>query len=152
MVKAFILTEKTFLRTSKLRVWLYSLVQCLIIKFLMMDRDRHYVQAGNTKGELITVPLTSCLTGLDQSVLQIKTQNVSCHTTDSNPVKQEVNSTVILPLSIPWLRNQKQHCQVTLFLQYPVGYNTATYLEQQLKILPTSSPPLSHSTSWTTWS
>ncbi len=50
-------------------------------------------QPGNTKG----VPLTSCLTGLDQSVLQIKTKNVSCHTADSKPIKQEVNGTVILP-------------------------------------------------------
>jgi hypothetical protein len=32
------------------------------------------------------------LTGLDQSVLQIKTKNVSCHTANSKPVKQEVNS------------------------------------------------------------
>ncbi len=45
----------------------------------------------------ITVLLTSCLTGLDQSVLQIKTKIVSCHTADSKPDKQEVNSTVILP-------------------------------------------------------
>jgi hypothetical protein len=29
-------------------------------------------QPGNTKGGSITVPLTSCLTGLDKSVLQIK--------------------------------------------------------------------------------
>jgi hypothetical protein len=53
--------------------------------------------AGNTKGLSITVPLTSSLTGLDQSVLQIKTKVVSCHTADSKPVKQEVNGTVILP-------------------------------------------------------
>jgi hypothetical protein len=35
--------------------------------------------------------------------LQIKTKIVSCHTTDSKPVKQEVNGTVILPspFSIP---------------------------------------------------
>jgi hypothetical protein len=52
---------------------------------------------GNTKGGSITVPLTSCLTGLDWSVLQIKTKIVSCHTADSKPVKQEVNGTVILP-------------------------------------------------------
>ncbi len=51
----------------------------------------------NTKGGSITVPLTSCLTGLDQSVLQIKTTIVSYHTADSKPVKQEVNGTVILP-------------------------------------------------------
>jgi len=29
--------------------------------------------------------------------LQIKTKNVSCHTADSQPVKQEANGTVILP-------------------------------------------------------
>jgi hypothetical protein len=53
--------------------------------------------AGNTKGGSITVPLTSCLTGLDQSVLQIKTKIVNCHTADSKPVKQKVNSIVISP-------------------------------------------------------
>jgi hypothetical protein len=37
------------------------------------------------------------MTGLDWSVLQIKTKIVSCHTAGSKPVKQEVNSTVILP-------------------------------------------------------
>jgi hypothetical protein len=52
---------------------------------------------GNTKGGSITVPLTSCLTGLDYSVLQLKIKIVSCHTADSKPVKQEVNCTVILP-------------------------------------------------------
>ncbi len=55
---------------------------------------------GNTKGGRFTVPLTSCLTGLDLSVLQIKTKIVSCHTADSKPVKQEVNGTVILPLLV----------------------------------------------------
>ncbi len=60
--------------------------------------------AGNTKtkGGIIAVLLTSCLTGLDQSVFQIKTKIVSCHTADSKPVKQGVNGTVILPpFSIP---------------------------------------------------
>ncbi len=55
------------------------------------------IKAGNTKRESITVPLTSCLTCLDKSVLQMKTKIVSCHTADSKPVKQDVNSTVILP-------------------------------------------------------
>jgi hypothetical protein len=55
------------------------------------------VSAGNTNGGSITVQLTSCLTGLDWSVLQIKTKIVSSHTADSKPVKQEVNGTVILP-------------------------------------------------------
>ncbi len=58
---------------------------------------------GNTKGGSITVPLTSSLTGLDLSVLQIRTKIVSSHTANSEPVKQEVNGTVILPpFSIPW--------------------------------------------------
>ncbi len=54
---------------------------------------------GNTKRGSISVPFTSCLTGLvlDYSVLQIRTKNFSCHTADSKPVKQEVNGTVILP-------------------------------------------------------
>ena len=60
-----------------------------------------------TKGGSITVILT-CSTGLDKSVLQLKTKNGSCHTANSKPVKQEVNGTVILPslvfpdLSIYW--------------------------------------------------
>jgi hypothetical protein len=53
--------------------------------------------AGNTKGGSITVPLTSCLTGLEWSVLQIKTKIVDFHTTDYKLAKQEVDGTVILP-------------------------------------------------------
>ncbi len=47
------------------------------------------VKPENTKGGSITVLLTSCLTGLHLSVLQIKTKINSCHTADSKPVKQE---------------------------------------------------------------
>jgi hypothetical protein len=54
-------------------------------------------EPGYTKGGSITVLLTSCLTGLDQSVLKIKTKIVSSHAPDSKPVKQEVNCTVIFP-------------------------------------------------------
>jgi hypothetical protein len=70
-----------------------------------MQRDR----AGNTKGGSITVPLTCCLT--DIFVLQIKTKTVSCHKADSKPVKQEVNSTVIInpPLVFP---GQSQECEM----------------------------------------
>ncbi len=57
----------------------------------------HPSQAGNTKWGSITVPLTSCLTGLDKSVLQKKKKIVTCHTADSEPVKPEVNGTVTLP-------------------------------------------------------
>ncbi len=57
------------------------------------------VYSGNTKGGSITVLLTSCLTGLDWSVLKIKIKIkiVSNHTANSKLVKQEVNGTVILP-------------------------------------------------------
>ncbi len=54
-------------------------------------------KSGNTKEGSITVLLTSCLTDLDKSVFQIKTKIVSFCTADSKPVKQEANSTVILP-------------------------------------------------------
>ncbi len=44
------------------------------------------------------------LFGLDWSVLQIKSKIVSRHTADSKPVKQEINSKVILPpLVLPGL-------------------------------------------------
>jgi hypothetical protein len=71
------------------------------------DRDLEYwdfrLVSGNlcqgiiTKAGSTVVPLTSCLTGLDQSVLQIKTKIVSCHRADSKLIKQEVDGTVILP-------------------------------------------------------
>jgi hypothetical protein len=53
--------------------------------------------SGNAKGGSITLSLTSCLTGLDESVFQIKTKIVSSHRVDSKPVNQEVIGTVILP-------------------------------------------------------
>ncbi len=62
----------------------------------LLELELGNVETGNTKGGSITVPFTSCLTGWDLSVLQIKTKIVSCHTVASKPVKQEVNSTMIL--------------------------------------------------------
>ncbi len=60
--------------------------------------QRHsIVKARNTKGGTITVLLTSCLTGLDKSVLQIKTKIAISHTADSKPVKLEVNGIVVHP-------------------------------------------------------
>ena len=65
-------------------------------------RTNLWQKTGNTKEGSITVPLTSCWTGLYKSVLQIKTKNVICHTADSKPVKQEVSGTVILhPVVFP---------------------------------------------------
>jgi hypothetical protein len=62
----------------------------------------------------INVPLTSCLTGLDWSVLQIKTKIVACHTADSKTVKQEVNGAMILtPLVFPLYIQKKlaENCE-----------------------------------------
>ncbi len=56
-----------------------------------------YMWAGNTKRGSITVPLTSCLTGLESAVCLLRIFVVICKTDQSKPVKQEVNCTVILP-------------------------------------------------------
>ncbi len=74
----------------------------IFVVFRKNKSCKTYLGPRNTKRGSITVPLTSCLTGLDWSVLQIKTKIVSCHRADSKPVKQEVNGTVILsPLVFP---------------------------------------------------
>ncbi len=52
----------------------------------------HCVKVG-----LVVLLLKRELDSLTESVLQIKTKIVSCQTADSKLVKQEVNSTVILP-------------------------------------------------------
>ncbi len=70
--------------------------------------------AGNTKGGSITVPLTSCLTGLNWSVLQIKTKIVGSHMADFKPVKQEVNGTVILPPLVFPVGGQQYNNTITL--------------------------------------
>jgi hypothetical protein len=81
------------------------IVEASFMTIVIYDHHIFIVQAGNTKGRSIIVSLKPCLTGLDLSVLQIKTKIVSCHTANSKPVKQEVRGTVILPpLSIPCYR------------------------------------------------
>ncbi len=61
----------------------------------------HYIwvwhQPVNTKGGSITVLLTSCLIGLESAVWQLRIFVFMSKTDLSKPVKQEVNSTVILP-------------------------------------------------------
>ncbi len=105
-------TVKSFSHKPIIYMYLQSLPLVAPLKFLPQTGDQDSsVQPGNNKGGSIIVPLTSCFTGLDQSVLQIKTKIVSCHTAYSKPVKQEVNGTVILPplvnpgstLAIAWL-------------------------------------------------
>jgi hypothetical protein len=54
--------------------------------------------AGNRKGGSITVPLTSCLTGLESAVLQLTIFVFICITDLSKPVKQEVSL-----FSIPYI-------------------------------------------------
>jgi hypothetical protein len=63
----------------------------------LAEKIADILQKTVVAGGSIIVPLTSCVTGLDLSVFQIKKKIVSCHTADSKPVKQEVNGTVILP-------------------------------------------------------
>jgi hypothetical protein len=59
---------------------------------------------GNTKGGSITVPLTSCLAGLEWAVWLLTIFVFICKTDYSKLVKQEVNGTVILsPLVFPGL-------------------------------------------------
>jgi hypothetical protein len=93
------LNEVKFVQIYSYRnVWVVGFepsILCLYVECSVTVQ--HILYSGNTKGGSITIPLTSCLTGLDKSVLQIKTKLVSCHTADSETVKQEVNGTVILP-------------------------------------------------------
>ncbi len=64
---------------------------------LMKGQKTRSVHPGNTKGGNITVPLTSCLTGLESAVCQLTIFVFICRTDYTKPVKQEVNNTVILP-------------------------------------------------------
>ncbi len=53
---------------------LITAVKISMVQATLLD----YVTAGNTKWGIVTVPLTSFLTGLDRSVFQIITNIVSC--------------------------------------------------------------------------
>jgi len=59
---------------------------------------------GNAKGESITVPLTSCLTDLDLSVLQIKTKIVICQSSQTGGQMYSDTS----PFRIPWTNTLAQ--------------------------------------------
>ncbi len=54
--------------------------------------------------------------------MQIKTKIVSCHTADSKPVKQEVNSLVIFP---PWYFLARNICMKP-------NFETLKYLQQTI--------------------
>jgi hypothetical protein len=90
--------------------------------FIIYEDIKLGFSQGILKGGSITVPLP----GLDYSALQIKTKIVSCHTADSNPVKQEVNGRVILPpFSIPCSSPQFFHQNFIFYFVY--FFNTAPY-------------------------
>jgi hypothetical protein len=55
---------------------------------IILGLSPNNINHGNTEGGSITVQLASCLTGLDLSLLLIKTKIVSWITADSKPVKQ----------------------------------------------------------------
>ncbi len=59
--------------------------------------NRHTNKPGNSKGGSITIPLNSCLTGLELAVWQLTIFVFICKTDQSKSLKQEVNTTVILP-------------------------------------------------------
>jgi hypothetical protein len=103
-----------------------------------------YRNARNTKVGSITVPLTSCLAGLDFSVLQIKTKIVSSHTADPKPVKQEINSTLILPpLVFPGMRHlTKAHALAYSVLPSVMKKDSLSILTPGLNGLPALSNAL----------
>ncbi len=61
------------------------------------SQESLFTLPGNTKRGSITVPLTSCWTGLESAVWQLTIFVFICKTDQSKPVKQEVNGTVMLP-------------------------------------------------------
>jgi hypothetical protein len=73
-----------------------NLVQCLQVR-PEPTRVMHISGQGTLKGGSIIVVLTSCLTGLELAVWQLKFFVFICKTDSSKQVKQEVNCTVILP-------------------------------------------------------
>ncbi len=71
-------------------------------EFFFFVIDTLVISSGNTKRGSITVLLTSCLTGLQSGVWLLTIFVFICKTDKSKPVKQEVDSTVILhPLVFP---------------------------------------------------
>jgi hypothetical protein len=69
----------------------------IVIMFIAQATAFMISRARNTKGRSITVPFTSCLTGLESAVRPLTFFVIICKTDLSKPVKQEVNGSVILP-------------------------------------------------------
>ncbi len=66
----------------------------------LFDQPTSDCSNRNTKGGSNTVPLTSCLAGLESVVWLLTIFVFICKTEYSKPVKQKVNGTVILPPSV----------------------------------------------------
>jgi hypothetical protein len=69
---------------------------------LQMNIESKYVWAGNTKGGSFPVPLTSCLTGLDKYVLQIKTKNCQLSYSWFPTSQRGQRYSDTSPFSFPW--------------------------------------------------
>jgi hypothetical protein len=69
----------------------------MALSFCKLDLFFAKKQTGNTKGGSITLPLTSCLIGLESAVWLLTIFVFLCKTDKSKPVKQEINGTVIVP-------------------------------------------------------
>ncbi len=86
----------------KVIIYSCSKISWPILKTLLgyKRKETHHfgiLEAGNTKRGSITVPLTSCLIGLESVVWQLTIFVFIGKTDFSKSVKQEVNGTVILP-------------------------------------------------------
>ncbi len=91
-------------------------------------------QPGNTKGGSMTVPLTSCLNGLELAVWQLTIFVFICKTDVSKLVKQEVNGTVIFPpFSIPWINHSNQFWNHIWNFNFVNGLEDESYINFVLK-------------------
>ncbi len=85
-------------------------VNCRQKSFIILAQGESKCRDRNAKGGSITVPLTSCLTGLKLVVWQLTIFIFICKTDLSKPVEQEVNDTVILPpLVFPVRKDLLEH-------------------------------------------
>ncbi len=97
------LSEKVCARTPNKESRHFKIFSILIFAKLLDDDPFRGLDAasflptpGNTNVGCVTVPLTSCLTGLESAVWQLTIFDFIFRTDSSKPVKQEVNGTVIL--------------------------------------------------------
>jgi hypothetical protein len=97
------LTDVSMLVNYAPKTFIVQLSLMTIIMMIVIYNGHIFiVQAGRNKRGKYHCTINLLFDCFDKSLLQIKTKIVSHHTAVSKPVKQEVNSTVILPpLVIP---------------------------------------------------